>query len=110
MDTNKKEQEMAEEQKRSVTERHIQTAAVAVIIGLILWVGTTVTGNSKTGVELKVKVDQLVKNFDKMDRKLEAGVEDRYKRSDAVRDHSLINTRVDALNIRVRKLENGNHK
>jgi hypothetical protein len=75
-----------EKQRGVPLERHIQTAIGAVLIGLVFWVGSTLSGAQTQMAVLEAKVSLLTTEVTKLRSKVEVGVEDRYRGEDARRD------------------------
>lgn len=46
-----------QEDPRSPFERHVQTAIALLLVALVLWVGTTVTGNREEIVRVQERID-----------------------------------------------------
>jgi len=67
-------------------ERHLQTAIGAVLIGLVFWVGSTLTTTQTQMAVLQAKLVGLTEEVAKLRLKVEQGVDDRYRASDARRD------------------------
>jgi hypothetical protein len=67
-------------------ERHLQTVIGAVLIGLVFWVGSTLTTTQTQMAVLQSKLTSLAEEVAKMRHKVEEGVDDRYRASDARRD------------------------
>lgn len=82
-------------------ERHIQTGVAIVLVGLVGWVGLTVTGNREQIARLDERVDNLVQAFARVDARLDG----RYQATEAKRDFAERDRRLDALDTRVRELE-----
>ena len=67
-------------------ERHVQTVLGAIIIALILWVGNTLTTNQTQMAIMQTNLTVLTDEVSKLRLKVEQGVDDRYRASDARRD------------------------
>lgn len=67
-------------------ERHVQTVLGAIIIALILWVGNTLTTNQTQMAIMHTNLTVLTDEVSKLRAKVEQGVDDRYRASDARRD------------------------
>jgi len=88
-----------------VTERHIQTGAVAIIIGLIIWVGTSVSGNSTTLATLAERSSHQSEQIKEIKADLAVSSDNTYSISDAARDGRYVIGRLDSLESRVSTIE-----
>lgn len=79
---------------RSAFERHTQTVMVAVVIGLLTWVGKTVSDQTVALAKLQVSVSNL-----------ESNSRDSYSKSDAREVHARFQQELDGLANRVREIE-----
>ncbi|MGN6383663.1 MAG: hypothetical protein ACTHMK_13755 [Dyella sp.] len=79
---------------RSSLERHTQTVMVAVVIGLLAWVGKTVSDQTVTLAKLQVSVSNL-----------ESNSRDSYSKSDAREMHTRLQAEIDGLSVRMHDLE-----
>jgi len=91
---------------QSVMERHAQTVIGAIIIGLILWVGNTVTQNQKQIAEMTVKIAFMVDKINTLEARLSMAAEDRYKGKEALLAHGHLQVSLDRLSDRIKVLEN----
>lgn len=67
-------------------EKHLQTALAAILIGLVGWVGVTVSSTATEVAVLKQTVIVLTSTIEKLEARLEVMTDDRYRASDARRD------------------------
>lgn len=64
---------MSEQPKVSM-ERHIQTVLAALIIGLVGWVGVSVTTISSNQAAMSVQVSRLESDVNRLTNKIEGGI------------------------------------
>jgi len=62
------------EQPKISMERHIQTVLAALIIGLVGWVGVSVTTISSNQAALSVQVTRLESDVSRLTNKIEGGI------------------------------------
>lgn len=77
--------------QRSSVERHAQTLIGAVMLGLVSWVGYTVTNLNAQFARLDERMAGLERQIDK----LEGLADDRYTRREAERSFEALNFRID---------------
>ena len=85
------------EDKNSVTEKHIQTIMAAIIIGLITWVGVSVTGNAELLATLTERSFHQGTQIEEMRTQLQEATKNRFTRADADRELGVINRRLTVL-------------
>jgi len=88
-------------------ERHAQTVIGAIIIGLIIWVGSTVTENQRQITSMTVKMAFLLEKVKTLEIQLSAAAEDRYRAKEAVLAHDHLSDAIGELSDRVKVIENG---
>ena len=86
-------------------ERHAQTIIGTVVIGLILWVGNTVTSNQGAIIKFTERLTYLTDSVAKLEKSIEKAGEDRYTSKEADKDHEIIKEKLDSLNNRLHTLE-----
>ena len=97
--------EMSDEDKQKGFERHAQTVAIAIVIALIMWVGSAVQTTGTEVAVLKVQIKAL-------EAKIDGAIANRFTADDGKRLEVRINTVGSDLRLledRVRQLENGRH-
>lgn len=87
-------------------ERHIQTVLAAMMIGLIAWVGVSVTSSRETIAALKVTTTALEKTVYDMKTEIRQAVYNNYTDTDATRDKADIKRQIHEVTSRVQHLEN----
>lgn len=65
---------MSEPLPRPALERHLQTGIAAVLIGLVGWIGVSITGMSESVARLEVKQEVMQRDLDKMSALIEGGI------------------------------------
>ena len=95
---------MAEE-KSPALERHAQTIIGTIVIGLIIWVGNTVTSNQGAIIRFTERVSYLTETVAKLEKSIEKAGDDRYTAKDAIRDHQVIKDQIFSVHGRLRALE-----
>ena len=55
-------------------ERHIQTGIAAVLVGLVGWIGISITGMSEGQARLDERVANMQRDIDRLNAKIEDGV------------------------------------
>ena len=86
-------------------ERHIQTVLAAMMIGLIAWVGISVTSSRETIAGLKVTTSQLEKTVSDMKTEVRQAVYNNYTDVDAQRDKTEIKREIHDVKNRLNNLE-----
>jgi len=59
---------------RNTLERHIQTGIAAVLVGLVGWIGITITGMTEAQARLEERVSSMQRDIDKMTAKIDGGI------------------------------------
>lgn len=88
-------------EQRSALERHAQTVILAIIVGLMSWVGVSITQTRETMVRLEERVGALSTLVDELRRSANGA----YTRAEADRDFGRITGRVDDIERRLRNVE-----
>jgi len=65
---------MTTEQQRPAMERHIQTAIAAILVGLVGWIGVSITGMAESVARLEVKQTVMQRDIDKLTALIDDGV------------------------------------
>lgn len=94
-----------DKENKSIFERHLQTGISTLLVGLILWVGTSVTNSREAVARLEEKFIAVESQLSDLKSQVKLGVQDRYFRAEAVKDFTNINSRVDKIERRVHDLE-----
>ena len=81
----------------SVFERHAQTALTVSIIGIMAWVGVSVSNSREAIARLEVTVKFLQKDVVDLRKSTEKWISGRYTQSMANRDLEMIYKRLDAI-------------
>ena len=92
-------------EKTTMMERHIQTFIGAIMIGLTVWIGSSVTNSRESIAELRVESNGLREKINEMRLDIKAMVTDRISRSEVQRLASDYEGQLDKLEKRVRDLE-----
>ena len=101
---------MTKEDNAMKLERHTQTILTAVIIGLIGWVGVTVTGTRTDLAKTAVSLDGLKDTVHKIEMRVDRIDElDRYSKEDADSALKMRDRRLDDLDRRLERLEDEVH-
>ncbi len=83
--------EVKQDRKAVVWERHLQTIIMAVVIGALTWVGTTLIEVSKATEVMVARQEYFAVQLSDMKAQLERG----YTQSDAQRDQALAQRGID---------------
>lgn len=59
---------------RPTLERHIQTGIAAVLVGLVGWIGVSITGMSESIARLEVQQQVMQRDLEKLSRLVDGGV------------------------------------
>lgn len=94
------------EQNKSGLERHIQSIAQIIIVGLCAWMAKT---THETSLEI-ARLSEQVRNMSIQIVSLEDKTRDRYKTTDAARDFGQVYDRITDLSVRIRSLEEKHSK
>lgn len=86
-------------------ERHLQTVLVAVVCGLLAWMGNKVTSTSETVAALRAENRVQITALENEIKRLEAGVARAYTAADSLRELSYRDEAINALEERIRYLE-----
>lgn len=62
------------EPSKSALERHVQTGIAAVLVGLVGWIGISITGMAEGQARLEERVSSMQRDVDKMSEKIESGI------------------------------------
>lgn len=65
---------MANQETRPALERHIQTGIAAVLVGLVGWIGVSITGMSESVARLEVKQEIMQRDIDKLSEAIDNGM------------------------------------
>ena len=107
--TKNKDKEKKMQRRRSddpsTFERHAQTIIGAILIGLIIWVGSTVTKNNTSITKITVQVGFLVEKVRTLEAQLKEASEDRYKAKEAEIAHARIHDTMSRMMDRLRAVE-----
>lgn len=75
------------QQERAIpVERHLQTIMGAVLVGLVFWVGTTLSTAETQMAVLEERVVTLASEVHALRSQVAKGIDDRYRRGDAQND------------------------
>jgi len=93
---------MVESNRRSVDrhaafERHLGTIIGALILGAIIWVGGNVTDNIETTARTDVRLSNIEANLKELKRTVNIGMDDRWRRRDALEVQKANDERFDRL-------------
>ena len=92
-------------QPTNTLERHAQTIAIAIIIGLITWVGISVTGNTGALATLTERSEHQSRETSEIKATLKEQGKNQYTIADALRDNQYVHIRMDKLDTRITTLE-----
>lgn len=65
---------MAETSEKRDLERHLQTGIAAVLIGLVGWIGVTITSMAENQAELKTRIEYMQADLNKLNAKVDGGM------------------------------------
>ena len=65
---------MSNDISRPTFERHLQTAIAAILVGLVGWIGVSITGMSESVARLEVKQEVMQRDIDKMTALIDGGI------------------------------------
>lgn len=65
---------MTTQQPKPSFERHLQTGIAAVLVGLVGWIGLSITSMAETQARLDERVHTMQRDIDKMSAKIEGGI------------------------------------
>ena len=86
-------------------ERHLQTAIGAVLIGLVFWVGNTLSTAETQMAVLDERVSNLTTEVSALRGQIADGVDDRYRARDAQRDFSRVWAHMSSVDEQLDELE-----
>ena len=91
------------DEKLTTLERHVSTIIGAMILAIIVWVGSTVANNKEGIAVFGERLATLMKVVEEIHIKLN----NQYSKSDALKFENIMERRVDSIERRILILENG---
>lgn len=89
-------------------EKHIPTIIGALLIGLIAWVGLSVTNSRESIAELKVETRAMKTIMSDLKEELKDSRTSRYTKSEALKDQAYIQEQFRSIKVRINRLESAN--
>ena len=96
---------MTDEKESGVIERHGQTVISALILGGIIWTGSTLIEVRESVAVQQMQINALTTDVAEQQRLSLERTDERYRASDARRDFGTVNNRMDAFDRRIYGLE-----